>query len=189
MNATSELPCADAAGPQLSWFRRLVAWDEAVLCRVQRWQRPALTKLLRAVTHLGDGTSLTFLGLVMFAIGEGHTRQLGVLLALSTSLAAGLSQVLKRRLRRARPSHGIAGFQALVGNPDAFSFPSGHTAATVALAIAWAHQGSWLGALAFGLASLVGFSRVYLGAHYPLDVMAGALLGLASGALALVLAS
>lgn len=170
-------------------FRRLVAWDEAVLWKVSRWQRPALTTLLRAITHLGDGTSLTFLGLVMFAIGEGPTRQLGVLLALSTSLAAGLSQVLKRRLRRSRPSTGIQGFQALVGNPDAFSFPSGHTAATVALAVAWAHQGSWLGALAAGLASLVGFSRVYLGAHYPLDVMAGALLGLVSGALALVLAS
>jgi undecaprenyl-diphosphatase len=163
---------------------RLIAWDEAALVRLHRWQRPAMVKVLRAVTHLGDGASLTFLGLVLLAAGSTESLHLGALLGWSTAVAAALAQVLKRWLRRKRPNAGIAGFSALVANPDAFSFPSGHTAATVALAVAWAGQGHSLGALAAAFAALVGFSRVSLGAHYPLDVMCGAVLGLISGAVA-----
>jgi undecaprenyl-diphosphatase len=172
----------------VSTWARIVAWDEAVLVRVHRWQRPLVTRTLRAFTHLGDGASLTFVGLVLLAVGTPQTHELGVLLGWSTATAALAAQVLKRVLKRSRPNSGIAGFTALVANPDAFSFPSGHTAATVALAVAWAGHGSALGLFAALFAAVVGFSRVSLGAHYPLDVMCGALLGLGSGALARLMA-
>ena len=68
-------------------------------------------------------------------------------------------------------------------NPDAFSFPSGHTAAASAVAIALAGQG-WLGRFHLGLAFAIAISRVYLGAHYPLDIAAGGALGLIAGLLA-----
>jgi len=165
-------------------FEALLAWDEAVLLRVRRWHRPVLTKVFRAVTHLGDAPSLTFVGLVLLAAGA---QGLAWWLLLGAGGAAVVAQGLKRVLKRRRPNHGIAGFEALVGNPDAFSFPSGHTAATVALAVVWAGQGNGLGALAAGFAAWVGVSRVYLGAHYPLDVMAGGALGLAVGAAARLL--
>jgi undecaprenyl-diphosphatase len=106
------------------------------------------------------------------------------MLALSTGLATLFAQAIKRASKRRRPNAGIQGFTALVHNPDAFSFPSGHTAAAVALAVAWAGEGSGLGLLASAFALLVGFSRVYLGVHYPLDVMAGTVLGLAAGSIA-----
>jgi undecaprenyl-diphosphatase len=159
----------------------VLAWDEALLVRVSRWQRPLATKALRGVTHLGDGQSLAFLGLVLFCAGSG---QLAWKLLLGAGGAAFLAQLVKRFTRRRRPNVGIRGFAALVENPDAFSFPSGHTAAAVALAVSWAGEGSGLGLLASGFAALVGFSRVYLGAHYPLDVMVGCLLGLTAGGLA-----
>jgi len=165
-------------------IRRLLAWDEALLVSVSRLQRPSMTRAMRAVTHLGDSQSLTFVGLVLLLAGTGHTRHLAWMLLLGAGGAALLAQVIKRLSKRRRPNVGIHGFTALVQNPDAFSFPSGHTAASVALAVAWAGEGSGLGLLASAFATLVGFSRVYLGVHYPLDVMAGMTLGLTAGALA-----
>jgi undecaprenyl-diphosphatase len=165
-------------------LKRVLAWDEALLVAVSRWQRPLMTKALRGVTHLGDGQSLTFMGLVLLLAGNAH---LAWMLALGAGLAAFFAQLIKRSTKRRRPNAGIRGFAALVENPDAFSFPSGHTAASVALAVAWAGEGSGLGLLASAFAALVGFSRVYLGVHYPLDVMAGALLGLTAGGLARLL--
>lgn len=165
-------------------LKRVLAWDEAMLVAVSRRQRPLMTRALRGVTHLGDGQSLGFLGLVLLLAGNAH---LAWMLALGTGLAALLAQLLKRSTRRRRPNAGIRGFAALVESPDAFSFPSGHTAASVALAVAWAGEGSGLGLLASAFAALVGFSRVYLGVHYPLDVMAGAVLGLTAGVLARLL--
>jgi undecaprenyl-diphosphatase len=170
--------------PTMTTWHRLLAWDEALLLRVGRWHRPLVTKGLRAITHLGDATSLTFVGLVLALSGTPSGPHLAWRLAWSAGLAALLAQGLKRLLRRRRPTSGITGFTALVGNPDAFSFPSGHTAAAVATAVAWAGEGLGLGTVIAGFAGAVGFSRVYLGAHYPLDVMAGTVLGLAAGALA-----
>ncbi len=165
-------------------LRRVLAWDEAVLVAVSKLHRPLMTQALRGVTHLGDAQSLTFLGLVLMLAGTTQTRHLGHMLLLASGGAALMAQLVKRLSKRRRPNAGILGFTALAQNPDAFSFPSGHTAASVALAVAWAGEGSGLGLLASAFAGLVGFSRVYLGVHYPLDVMARALIGLTAGGLA-----
>ncbi len=165
-------------------LERVLAWDEAVLVAVSRLQRPLVTRAMRGVTHLGDGQTLTFVGLVLLLAGGAPTRHLAWLLLLGSGGAALLAQAVKRLSKRRRPNAGINGFTALVQNPDAFSFPSGHTAAAVALAVAWAGEGSGLGLLVSAFAGLVGFSRVYLGVHYPLDVMAGAVLGLLAGGMA-----
>jgi undecaprenyl-diphosphatase len=158
-----------------------------LLVAVRRLHRPLLTRALSAVTHLGDGQSLTFVGLVLLLAGSDATRHLAWLMTLGAGGATVFTQLVKRVSKRRRPNIGIQGFTSLVQSPDAFSFPSGHTAASVALAVAWAGEGSGLGLLMSGFAAFVGFSRVYLGVHYPLDVMAGTLIGLSAGALARLL--
>ncbi len=165
--------------------RQLLAFDEAILLGLRRWQLPTVTRLMRVLTRVGDGSSWIFLGLVLLAAG-GPARRCGMLLGGAALFATLLSQALKRICKRPRPSSGIGGFIALAENPDVFSFPSGHTCAAFAVAIALAGQG-WLGPLHFSLALAIGMSRVYLGAHYPLDVAAGATLGLIAGAAARLL--
>lgn len=159
-------------------WRRVVSIDQAILLSVRRLESALMTRLMRTLTHLGDPASWMVIGLVLAA--AGHPRWCA-LLATGAGLAVAASQVLKRLCCRPRPSCGIGGFAALVENPDAFSFPSGHTAAAFGIAMALAGEGSGLGALVLVLAGGIALSRVYLGAHYPLDVAAGVLVGCLSG--------
>ena len=166
------------------WFARLLEWDEATLLAARRWRTPGRTLAARTLTRLGDASSWTITGLAFFATMTELGTRLGLRLAAGAGLATLLSQALKRTLTRARPDLAIQGFQPLATNPDRFSFPSGHTAAAFAVAAAFAGLPFGLGPAALALALGIGASRVYLGAHDPLDVAAGALLGTLSGVVA-----
>lgn len=159
----------------MTHLRRLVAFDNAVLLWMQAVQTPRCTLVMRALTRLGDAGSLALIVVLLFAAPP--TREIGALLGMGAGLGALLAQALKRITRRRRPSDSLAGVAALVVVPDVFSFPSGHTTAAFGAAIALSavsSAGSVIGVL---VATLIGMSRVYLRAHYPLDVAAGAVLG------------
>jgi undecaprenyl-diphosphatase len=93
-------------------------------------------------------------------------------------LADATSYALRYAIGRDRPPVRFAEPHALVHVPANPSFPSGHAATSFACATLLA----WLTPLPrvplFVLAALIAFSRVYDGVHYPLDVVAGAVLGL-----------
>ena len=95
-------------------------------------------------------------------------------------LASWLSVVIKDAVGRSRPPEAI-GFDALIGIPASPSFPSGHAMTAFAVAGAVALLAPRLRAPVLALAALIAFSRVYLGVHFWIDVMAGAALGLAVG--------
>ncbi|ABC83765.1 phosphatase PAP2 family protein [Anaeromyxobacter dehalogenans] len=162
-------------------LQRILSLDEALLVSVQRFRRPWRTALARTLTHLGDGKSWTAIGLACLATATERGAHLGLRIGAATGIATLLSQALKRSLTRARPDASITGFEALAANPDRFSFPSGHTAAAFGVAVAFAGEPASLGPAALLLAVGIGLSRVYLGAHYPLDVVAGAVLGVFGG--------
>jgi undecaprenyl-diphosphatase len=99
-----------------------------------------------------------------------------------SALAAGaLSMLLKQSFDRTRPPHSGIGVEPLVATPSDPSFPSGHTVTAFAAAAVVASFHPRLRWPVFGLAAVVGFSRMYLGVHYWLDVMAGAAVGIAVG--------
>ena len=160
-----------ASAPRL---RRLLTWDEALLVWVSRLHMPHLTPLMLGLTRSGDTESWFLYGIFLFVIGF----QLEAVLLVAGGLGATLPvQILKRVLRRRRPTRRILGFSALEPDPDAFSFPSGHTATAFGVALSFLLAESAFAGPAFGLASGIALSRVYLGAHYPIDVGVGAVLG------------
>lgn len=93
------------------------------------------------------------------------------------------SSVLKPIFKRLRPCH-VEAFQSWIHLPDGcggmYGFCSSHAANSFALAMAVyiLSQNKWVGNLLFFWAFMIAYSRIYLGAHYPLDVLVGAILGI-----------
>ncbi|HEX2080398.1 MAG TPA: phosphatase PAP2 family protein [Longimicrobium sp.] len=148
---------------------RLHHHDERMLHAFVSRRHPGLDRLMRALTHLGDALVTIAITLVLLAA----VPDAGVLAAFTLVGSHLCVQLIKRTVTRARPCLPM-GVSALVQPPDRFSFPSGHAAASLSVALAVAQV--LPGPAAFGilaLAMLVGLSRCYLGVHYPGDVVAG----------------
>lgn len=146
-------------------------------------RRPWLDDFFTALTRLGDG-GMIFLVLAVGLMCFPKTRRAGM--AALAALAIGAlctNVVLKHLVARPRPWLDVAGLIPLVYEPDPNSFPSGHTCAAFAFAGAMAGTlpVAWGKALALCGAALMGFSRLYVGVHYPSDVLAGLLVGLLAG--------
>ena len=160
---------------------RVGALDRAWLMGVSRLTVPGwLDRLLRGLTHAGGARATVGLSLLLLALPG--TRALGAATALA-NLASHLAvQALKRSVVRPRP-HLHGDVDPLAAVPDAFSFPSGHTAAITAAVFPLILAGHPLGLALLPLVPVVAASRVYLRVHYVTDVLAGFVLGLAGALL------
>ncbi len=99
--------------------------------------------------------------------------------AIATGLAVGVTHLLTLALKELVDRPRPTGTEPLVPMPDSASFPSGHasTAFAAAAALAVFGRSPWLRAALFATASAIALSRVWLGVHYPSDVVAGAIIG------------
>ena len=156
---------------------------------------------IRATSHLRWDPATAILTLVSawwvkgpLMVGAGwcadlRQRRVFPLVALAATvsffLASALNFLIKEAVGRSRPPHEI-GLEALVGVPGSPSFPSGHAMSAFAVAGAIAVLAPRARWPVLALASAIAFSRVYLGVHCWIDVLAGAALGLAVGVLVAV---
>ena len=166
---------------------RLTRHDERALRALVLRRRWWADHLMRGVTHLGGATVSIALALgLVLGVPEGPLHRAGILAAFALAFSHALVQLIKRTVDRPRPRLPV-GLESLVRAPDRFSFPSGHAAASLAVVLPVAAvAGGFAGLLLVGLGLMVGFSRAYLGVHYPGDVLVGwllALVGIWAGAL------
>ena len=115
----------------------------------------------------------------MLIRGKRHVRIAAILLIFTIVISDQLnSSVIKYWLERPRPCHALQNVHLLVSCGSGFSFPSSHAvnnfAGALILAFFFPRNKWWF----FGIAAIVAFSRVYVGVHYPFDVIGGAVIGL-----------
>ena len=160
--------------------------DGEILLQIQQHLRTdMLTPLMKFVTFLGNGGWFWILcAVVLLAIPK--TRKTGYAAVLSLIFGVIVTNLLlKNIVARPRPFAEIEALIPLIAKPTDFSFPSGHTTASFAVALVMLRMlPKKIGIPAVVLAALVAFSRLYLGVHYPTDVLVGFVVALVGSLLA-----
>lgn len=166
--------------------QRIVAFDVALYylcfgtCRL-----PVMPTISRLISKLGDGGLYLVSGLLVawLDIENGIDFLLTGLFVFAIELPVYM--FLKQAIRRDRPCDRFADVIPQITPSDKFSLPSGHAAAAFVFATLLSYYYPGLMLPAYTLASLIALARVFLGVHYPTDILAGAALGLTSSVIGL----
>jgi membrane-associated phospholipid phosphatase len=146
-----------------------------------------LDRLMWLATQLGNPLAAFVLAAISYLLRDRH---LAIVIILGTLTLLLLVETIKALADRDRPYLTFEESRVIGRQEKGDSFPSGHTSQTfflTMLLVQHFHPGA-VGAIAmFSLAALVGFTRIYVGAHYPRDVLAGVVLGSVWGILATLL--
>ena len=148
----------------MSWITGI---DVSILLFIQEHVRmDVMNPFWKGITALANaGLFWIILGIILLI--PKKTRKVGWMALLSLALGALITNVtLKNLVARIRPYDLVNTIVPLIARPTDYSFPSGHTCASFASAAIYYR---------------IAFSRMYVGVHYPTDVLGGILIGLASG--------
>jgi undecaprenyl-diphosphatase len=167
-------------------LRPLLEADARLSAQLRVAERPGPLRTLAAVlAHSGDSW---FWGLGLALVwwqGPGEWKSWALRVLGSIAALAASVLLIKLAVRRRRPE---GEWGTIYRNTDPHSFPSGHAARAILLAMLAAAWGpAWLAAILIPWGPLVALSRVAMGLHYLSDVVAGAALGLLAGGMAILL--
>ncbi|MFG3548783.1 phosphatase PAP2 family protein [Streptomyces sp. NPDC047725] len=170
----------------------LRAVDGALYAAVAATYTPTLDRSLRRLSRAADRSKISLGIAAALCLGGERARAAALVGTGAVAVTSAAANLLGKRLvRRARPDREAARVTVdrHVPMPASASFPSGHTASAVAFATAVGVVLPAAAAPLGALATAVGYSRVHTGVHYPGDVVAGAVLGVAGAATALAVAA
>lgn len=137
-----------------------------------------LDKIMIIITSLGNSGMVWILLCTIFIISKKY-RTVGIKMMCALLLVSILGEgIIKHSVHRIRPCFDMPTVQILIKRPHSYSFPSGHSASSFAVASTLFLNIRKYGIYALILAILISFSRLYLFVHYPSDVIAGIILGI-----------
>ena len=155
------------------WLYDFVTGGLPMIEQVQAWRTPQLDAFFRAATFLGDADFfLLAIPLLYWLVHKRFGLEVAYLLVFSLTV----NLALKSFFQLPRPPMAMH-----LVEQGGYGFPSGHSMNAVAMwgfiAISWRHLGRWVWPVTVLLMVAQAFSRIYLGVHYPADVVAGLILG------------
>lgn len=171
----------------------ILRFDSSILMWFQDSVRGGIgTPIVKVITHMGDkGALWILLTLALLIYPNRRGRRLGLMCGISMAIGLLVTNlIIKNWVARVRPYEFdnplFQGLECIVAKADDWSFPSGHT--TNSLACAWVlfrkAPKKW-GIPALVMAILIALSRLYVGIHYPTDVLGGAVIGICSACIAM----
>jgi membrane-associated phospholipid phosphatase len=167
-----------------SWLSEAKVVDTAVYAAVAGTETPRLDVAMRRLSRAADHSKIWFGAAgAMALLGGGQGRAGAMRGLLSLGLASGITNLLAKPLTtRRRPEREELEVLARrqVPMPRTSSFPSGHAASAFAFAAGASRGDPRVSAALRALATLVGYSRVHAGVHYPADVLVGAFIGVSA---------
>jgi undecaprenyl-diphosphatase len=156
--------------------------DHRIMRKIHRWRAPRWFRILMIMmTRLGDGWLWYSIGLILLVFGGAQK-----FLAIGAAMAAAavgifLFRTLKHASRRKRPCEIEPHCWSLILPPDKYSFPSGHSITSFAIALSVGMFYPELQIVLLVVASLIASSRIILGMHFLSDVLAGSAIGILLG--------
>jgi undecaprenyl-diphosphatase len=170
------------------WLSEAKVVDTAVYAAVAGTETPRLDDAMRGLSSAADQSKLWFGAATAIAVAGGpRGRRAAVRGLASLGIASAFANLVAKPLTtRRRPEREELEMlvRRHVPMPRSSSFPSGHTASAFAFATGIGQVAPSLSAPLRALATLVGYSRVHTGVHYPADVLAGAFIGVSAAELA-----
>lgn len=157
-------------------------FDAAAFQWLRTHHSPLLDSIMAGLSDIARSGRIWIALAVLIAIFDRRRWRAVIHVLLAIALASVLTDhVAKPYFNRSRPFERYTDARVYGYKPTTRSFPSGHAATAIAGACALARLAPEARSIFWVFAVLIAFSRVYLGVHYPADVLAGALLGLAIG--------
>lgn len=137
-------------------------------------------KFMYIITDLGGAIASSIFTFSLILFGNKSWKLIGLEAFVVLGISQIIVQTLKILLSRERPYNIIEKLNTFGIELKDYSFPSGHTTASFSIAATLSLNIPEISIIVFFLASIIGISRIYLGVHYPTDVLAGIILGVST---------